>query len=103
MRCPYVIKICTKCKRILVAYEGNYYKDARGKWGLNSKCRKCREEYRKENNSSCSGMSDDSSGIVMERSIASTGIRKNGQFRILSDCRRPGGMSVKSKQCSFRG
>ena len=49
MNCPFVIKVCTKCKRILVAYRGNFNKARKGKWGLESKCRQCSKQYRKDN------------------------------------------------------
>ena len=59
MKCPFCIKVCRKCKdrigeaRLLVAYEGNFYKEKKGKYELDSKCKECRKEYetkRKENN-----------------------------------------------------
>ena len=46
MKCPFMIKICTKCKRMLVAYEGNFNKEKRGKYGLMSKCKECRKKHR---------------------------------------------------------
>ena len=49
MKCPFCIKICTKCKRILVANEMNFGKKKCGKYGLNSQCKKCRKEYTKNN------------------------------------------------------
>lgn len=41
MKCPFVIKICTKCKELLVANNINFHKQKTGKWGLRSSCRKC--------------------------------------------------------------
>ena len=53
MKCPYVIKVCTKCKRILVANEINFSKQKDGKWNLHSSCKQCKkkydEKYRKNN------------------------------------------------------
>ena len=48
MKCPFVIKVCTKCKRILVANEINFAKDRRNKSGLCSKCKVCDKKYREE-------------------------------------------------------
>lgn len=48
MKCPFVIKVCTKCKRILVANKINYRKEKKGKWGLRSSCIKCEKKYRDE-------------------------------------------------------
>ena len=48
MKCPYCIKICTECGRILVANKINFHKGI-GKYGLISKCKICRKQYVKEN------------------------------------------------------
>lgn len=48
LKCPFVIKVCTKCKRILVANNINFGKEKYGKYGLRSKCRKCRNECKKK-------------------------------------------------------
>ena len=40
--CPFCIKVCTKCGKILVANEINFNKNKNGKWGLDSKCNECR-------------------------------------------------------------
>ena len=47
MRCPFCIKICSKCKRILVANEINFRmkKQKNGERKLNSQCRICEREY----------------------------------------------------------
>ena len=45
MKCPFVIRVCTKCKRILVANKINYRKEKKGKWGLRSSCIKCEKIY----------------------------------------------------------
>jgi 5-methylcytosine-specific restriction endonuclease McrA len=47
MKCPYVIKVCTKCKRILVANISNFRRSKKGKYGLRGDCRVC-EKYFKE-------------------------------------------------------
>ena len=47
MKCPFVIKVCTKCKRILVANEINFYKDENKKYGLRNDCKACNKQYRK--------------------------------------------------------
>lgn len=44
MKCPFKIKVCSRCKRILVAYGGNFYKIKNGKYGLASECKKCQSE-----------------------------------------------------------
>ena len=46
MKCPFVIKVCSRCHRILVANEMNFYKHKRGKWGLHAECKQCRKKYR---------------------------------------------------------
>ena len=48
MKCPYNIKVCTKCNRILVAYHGNFCKKKGGKLGIASQCKKCEKIYREE-------------------------------------------------------
>ena len=49
MKCPYVIKQCTKCGRLLVANEMNFYKHKVGKWGLRAYCKQCWKQYKKDN------------------------------------------------------
>lgn len=41
MKCPFCIKYCKKCKRLLVANNINFVKDKTGKYGLRSICKKC--------------------------------------------------------------
>ena len=48
MKCPFCIKVCTKCGRLLVAYEGNFRKQKRGKYGLYANCRRCEKQYSKQ-------------------------------------------------------
>lgn len=48
MKCPFAIKVCTKCKRILVANEINFKKCKKGKYKLASQCKICDKEYREE-------------------------------------------------------
>lgn len=48
MKCPFVIKVCSKCKRILVANETNFRKCKGGKGGLRSNCRNCEKIYDKQ-------------------------------------------------------
>lgn len=48
MKCPFVIKVCTKCKRILVANEINFRKKKDGKYGCHSRCKICQKELDKE-------------------------------------------------------
>ena len=48
MKCPYCIKVCTKCGRILVANEMNFFKKKTGKWGLSAECKECRKERNKK-------------------------------------------------------
>ena len=51
MKCPFKVKICTKCKRILIAYSGNFKKCKNTKDGLYPSCKECDKLYRnkKEN------------------------------------------------------
>lgn len=49
MKCPFCIKICTKCKRILIANEINFNKNNKGKYKLDPKCKKCHKQYRECN------------------------------------------------------
>ena len=48
MKCPFVIKKCTKCNKLLVAYSGNFKKNKSGKWGLNSFCKECDKKCHKQ-------------------------------------------------------
>ena len=48
MKCPFCIKICSKCGELLVAYNGNFNKNKTSKGGLNSKCKKCVSEQSKK-------------------------------------------------------
>ena len=41
MKCPFCIKVCSKCGRILVANNKNFYKDKSKKYGLNNRCKIC--------------------------------------------------------------
>lgn len=45
MICPYNVKVCTKCKKILIAHKINFNKGSnRSKYGLSSICRECDRE-----------------------------------------------------------
>ena len=48
MKCPFCIKVCSKCGKILVAYSGNFAKQKKGKYGLKAKCNECRKEINKQ-------------------------------------------------------
>ena len=48
MKCPYCIKICSKCGKLLVAYSGNFHKNKKYKYGVRSECKKCRAEHSKQ-------------------------------------------------------
>ena len=48
MRCPFVIQVCTKCKRILVANEINFTKSKGNKNGVVKQCKICRSEMQRE-------------------------------------------------------
>ena len=41
MKCPYNIKVCTKCNRILIICEINFYKNKKRKDGFSCYCREC--------------------------------------------------------------
>ena len=45
MNCPYNVKICKECKKLLIAHSLNFYKDKHGKYGFKSKCKKCKRKY----------------------------------------------------------
>lgn len=49
MRCPFCIKVCTKCKRILIANTSNFTRAKRGKYNLSGSCKECDKKYRKDN------------------------------------------------------
>ena len=48
MKCPFCIKVCSKCGKILVAYSGNFVKQKGGKYGSTGDCRICRNERNKQ-------------------------------------------------------
>ena len=48
MKCPHYIKICTKCEKLLVVYNGNFRKDKKGKYGFASRCKQCDKQYQKQ-------------------------------------------------------
>ena len=48
MKCPFCIKVCTKCGRLLVAYSGNFGKQKRGKYGFRADCKICMTKYKKQ-------------------------------------------------------
>ena len=52
MKSPFVIKICTKCGKLLVANTINFRKNKNGKHGVRADCRECEKEYNKEKNNS---------------------------------------------------
>ena len=49
MICPYVAKVCSKCKRILVASTINFNRLKGGLYGLTSSCKDCILIYRMKN------------------------------------------------------
>lgn len=49
MKCPYVAKVCSKCKRILVASIINFNRQKGGLYGLTSSCKDCIHIYRMKN------------------------------------------------------
>ena len=48
MNCPYNVKICTKCKKILIVWEGNFYKCKGCKYGFRNDCKICRDKKSKQ-------------------------------------------------------
>ena len=48
MNIPYVFKRCSKCGEWLVACSVNFYKQKRGKYGLQVYCKKCKAEQQKQ-------------------------------------------------------
>lgn len=49
MKCPFIMRNCTKCKKLLVANEINFSKAKNGKYGLNSVCKECKHKSYIEN------------------------------------------------------
>ena len=49
MKCPYYIKQCTKCGKLLIAWKGNFRKKKNGKCGFASQCKECDKQYYEEN------------------------------------------------------
>ena len=48
MNIPYIFKKCTKCGEWLVANNYNFHKQKNGKWGLQSRCKKCKNNINKQ-------------------------------------------------------
>ena len=48
MKSPFLIKICVKCGRLLVANKINFSKKKNGKYGLRAECKKCDKIINKE-------------------------------------------------------
>ena len=48
MKCPFCIKICTKCGELLVANAMNFAKKKDGKYGLRAECKRCKSKLAKE-------------------------------------------------------
>ena len=50
MNCPYNVKICTKCNKLLIACKINFRKGKRGKYGFRAECKECESKYKKTYN-----------------------------------------------------
>lgn len=50
MKCPFCIKVCGKCGRLLVANNDNFSKNKTGKYGYHSKCKECVKTHVKKYN-----------------------------------------------------
>lgn len=48
MKCPYCIKICSKCGKLLIANTMNFRKKKDGKYGLRAECKLCKKQLDKE-------------------------------------------------------
>ena len=48
MKCPYCIKQCNKCGRLLVANAINFSKKKNRKYGVRAECKQCCKQYYKE-------------------------------------------------------
>lgn len=48
MKCPYCIKQCNKCGRLLVANAINFSKKKKGKYGVRAECKECCHQYYKQ-------------------------------------------------------
>ena len=44
MKCPYCVKICSRCKTILIANKINFSKQTKGRYGVTSICKECRKK-----------------------------------------------------------
>ena len=49
MKCPYCIKKCSKCDKLLIAHSSNFKKKRQGKYGFASQCKECDKQYYEEN------------------------------------------------------
>ena len=49
MKCPFCIKICSKCKRLLVANNLRFTKQKTGFYGLRADCKICEKQWRMKN------------------------------------------------------
>lgn len=50
MKCPFVIRMCPQCKRLLVLYSKNFNKDKNKKYGFSYKCKDCKNVYDRKKN-----------------------------------------------------
>ena len=49
MNCPYPVRVCTKCKRILIANEINFRRNSKKSNKFRASCIKCEKEYYENN------------------------------------------------------
>ena len=49
MNCPYPVRVCTKCKRILIAHEINFRRNSKKNNKFRASCIKCEKEYYENN------------------------------------------------------
>ena len=48
MNCPFFMRYCTKCNKLLIVCELYFVRDKKGKYGFGSKCKDCISKYKKE-------------------------------------------------------
>lgn len=48
MDCPYNVRLCKKCNKLLIVCELNFGKSKKGKYGFKSQCKECDKRYYEE-------------------------------------------------------
>lgn len=48
MNCPYFVRYCNTCNKLLIAHVINFHKKKNGKYGLKSVCKECVKKENKQ-------------------------------------------------------